>query len=419
MKTPLTLVIFGATGNLYSDKLAKALFLLFLEKKLPLDFQILGFARKDLTDTDFRNFTKDSILKRGSADGAQLDSFLEHVVYFKGNFLEKNDVRELKDFIVTFSHKNPERQVMLHIATASQAYEKIFENIIFAQLNRVTDGVKILIEKPFGRDEFEAERLYEILSPNFKPKDIFNIDHYLAKETARDMSEERWSDVDGEEIWNKDKIEKIKVIFHESNIVGSRGASYDAVGAFKDVGQNHMVELLALVTMERPALFDAENIRASRRNALSDLFIDSSKKVVRAQYEDYRREPGVSPDSETETFFRVFLRSKNPRFSDVVFELEGGKGLVDMHSPITTTTVAVEVYFKNGEKKEFRIQPVEKTVYESYTTVYNDALAGDQTNFPDIAEIIAEWKLTDELLKLWKDVTLLFYKKGIKAEDIQ
>lgn len=416
-KKHLTLVIFGATGNLYADKLVRALYLLFLEDKLLndfRDFKIIAFARRDLNNQDFRDFTTESILKRGVIDMGRLDEFLSHIEYFKGDFSNKNDYVRLKDSI----SNGRDGLVIFHLATASLLYQKIFENIKDAELHSILGKVRIMIEKPFGRDESSAKNLQSNLLAVFKEEQIFHVDHYLAKETAQAILDFKLEKNSNEKI-----VEKIKVIFHESNTVGSRGASYDAVGAFRDVGQNHMLQLLALTTIDKSSKLDAENIRASRLNALKDLFIDyteeMTKKIVRAQYENYHREPNVRPDSKTETFFRVFLKSKNPNLSDVTLLLEGGKGLIDMHSDITTTTVAVQVHFTKGEKKDFKIQPVPDTIYESYIKVYNDVLKGDQTDFPSIEEIIAEWKLADELLEKWKDIPLVIYKKGAEADEIQ
>ncbi len=419
MENSLILVIFGATGNLYADKLAKALYILFEAGKLPAKFSIIGFARKDLTSEIFRASTKASILKKGEVNASKLDDFLQHIEYFQGNFIEKEDFVKLKDFILNSSISSPDTAVFLHIATASKVYKQVFENIQVSTLETAYKQTKILIEKPFGKDEADAKNLQNFLSQIFEKKDIFHVDHYLAKETAVGIFDFRWKAGSPEGSWNKEFIKKIKVSYLESNVVGSRGASYDAVGAFVDVGQNHMLELLALSTMEKPHHLDAQSIHASRAKALSDLYIDGDKKITKGQYEGYLSELGVEPHSKTDTFFRVFLKSKNPSFAGVEMELEGGKGLADMHSDIITTSVAVEIYFKSGEKKEFKIQPVAGTVYESYTKVYEDAFLGDQTLFVGIEEILAEWKITDELLEKWKNIQLTIYKKGSAGEDIK
>lgn len=403
MQNSLTIVIFGATGNLYADKLAKALYLLFIDGKLPKIFEIIAFGRKDFKRDAFQTLTKEHILKRGEVDREKLDEFVSHIEYLQGDFLGKDDFTRLKNSLKNFLSSEKNGLIVFHLATASILYPKIFENMKDAELHDLAGEVRLMIEKPFGKDEFDAKNLQDKLCGIFENKNIFHVDHYLAKETVQNLRDFKL---------DKESVKKIKIIFHESNVVGSRGGYYDKVGAFRDVGQNHMLQMLALVIMDK----------GGRLNALNNLYIDEEEKMTRAQYEDYHKELGelgVDPHSETETFFRVFLRSKNPELSNISFELEGGKGLADTHSDVTTTTVAIEIIFNNGKKEELKIQPVPDTVYESYTKVYTDVFAGDQTNFPSIEEIILEWKLADELLEKWKDIPLVIYKKGSRAEQIK
>ncbi len=413
--SPVTMVIFGATGDLYLDKLAKALFIRCTEQKLPNDFKIIAFARKDFSNKAFRSLTKESILKKGSINNSKLDEFLEHVEYFCGDFLRKSDFIKLYDILSL----RKDRSILFHIATPVSLYREIFQHIKDSNLHAINQKTKILIEKPFGENESDAKLLDKLLSGIFKEENIFRIDHYLAKVPAGRMFDFRFNDGSLENKWSSEYIDTIKVIFHESNVVGSRGASYDKVGAFRDVGENHMLELLAILLMQKPSKFDAKNIRESRTKALAHLYIDYNYAIVKGQYEGYQNEPGVVPHSMTETFFRFFLKSKDSRFLNIPLEFEGGKGLVDMHSNITSTTVSLCVSFKNGEVKEFKIQPVEGTQYNSYTKVYMDAIAGDQTLFVSMEEIIVEWRLADELLSKWKDIPLIRYKKGSRAGDIK
>jgi glucose-6-phosphate 1-dehydrogenase len=274
-----------------------------------------------------------------------------------------------------------------------------------------------MIEKPFGADTASAEGLEQALSQIIPEERVFHIDHYMAKDTALEILDFRFKDGQLEDTWNSEHIEKIKVVFHESNIVGSRGPSYDGVGAFRDAGSNHMLELLAFTMMDQ-VVSGGGSIRQSRAGSLSQLDVDVGAPLVRAQYEGYLDEPGVEKDSSTETFFRVFLKSNADRWQGTEIELEGGKGLIDMHSDITTTTVSVYVYFKDGKIKEFKIQPVPGTLYDSYTKVYMDAIAQDQTLFVSQAEIMAEWKITDALMNAWATVPIIIYKKGSKPEEI-
>lgn len=416
MQNPLTLVIFGATGNLYADKLAKSLFILFERgDTLPEDFKIVAFARKDFSNEDFRKHTRESILKRGEVDLLKLDNFLACIDYFRGDFSQLDDFIEFKNL----RSLDKSRSVMFHVATASFVYEKIFENMKASGLHQMNGHPSILIEKPFGKNENDAKHLHNMLSGLFSESKIFHIDHYLTKETVQSIFDFRFKENSDDETWNNKNIKKIKIIFEESNLVGSRGASYDSIGAFRDVGENHMLEILALCIMDKPHAFNAESVRISRAGAMQDLYIDYKEGITKGQYEGYLHEPSVSPNSKTETFFRIFLRSKNLRLEYIDFELEGGKGLIDMHSDITTTTVSAEIYFKDGNQKEFKIQPVSDTLYDSYAKVYIDAIALDQTLFVSMPEIISEWKLADELLSKWTKLPLIIYKKGSKAEDIR
>jgi glucose-6-phosphate 1-dehydrogenase len=402
---------FGHSGNLFAHKLAKALFVLFGRGGiLPEDFKIVAFARRNFSDTDFRAQTKENIFKRGEVDLQKLDKFLLCLDYFQGDFAKKEDFVKLGAILA--QEKN--RQIIFHVASAPDLYEKIFENMSSAGFSKMFPNSRILIEKPFGKNGSEAIQLEKILSSIFHEEQIFHIDHYLAKETARKIFDFRFLDGTLQNIWNNESIKKIKVSFHESHTVGARGASYDAVGDFRDVGENHMLQLLTLVLMNKPEQFSPAFIREARAKLIQDLSLDSKQKITKGQYEGYLSEPGVKANSETETFFRVFLESRDPKFFGVEIELEGGKGLVDLHSEITTTTVSVKVYFKDGSEKEFKIQPVPSTVYDSYTKVYEDAIKGDQTLFVSIEEIFAEWKIADELLEKWKDIPVKIYKVGSK-----
>jgi glucose-6-phosphate 1-dehydrogenase len=380
---------------------------------LPTDFKIIAFARRDFSSSEFRAYTKDNIEKKMKGSEADLEDFLSHIEYFKGDFLDKNDFVKLGEFLVVEKNRN----IIFHMATAHTSYEVILKNLKFT-LEKINGSASILIEKPFGQDELDALHLDAILSELFTKKQIFHIDHYLAKDTYSALFDARFKHGSVSTIWNHDNIKKIKVIFHESNLVGSRGASYDSVGAFRDVGQNHMLQLLALSVMGKPSGISGEGVHTARAEALENLYIDANAPLIRGQYDGYLSHPGIKENSTTETFFRVFLKSKSPDFSGVELELESGKGLLDMNSDITTTTVAIQVYFKDGTVKDFKIQPVPGTVYDAYTKVYRDAISMDQTLFVSMPEILAEWKITDEVLKKMQDFPLIFYKQGSRAEDI-
>ncbi len=253
----------------------------------------------------------------------------------------------------------------------------------------------------------------------FGHDEVFHIDHYLAKETAIDIINFRFERGELEAGWNKEGIDRVKINFHESNIVGHRGAFYDKFGAFRDVGQNHMLQLLALTAMEDPKSMDSINIRNARTMLLSHASVVPDSEIVRGQYEGYKDEEGVAQDSTTETFFRLCLRVDSPRWTGVVFELESGKGLVDLRSEVTTTTVSIDVQFRNNESINIPIQPVPGTLYDSYTKVYIDAIAGDQTLFVSEQELIEEWRITQEVMIKMGGAPLVIYQKGSDPRDIK
>ena len=423
MDTPFVLTIFGATGNLYLDKLSSALYLLYSQDTLPVDFTIIAFGRRELSSDDYREMTRMGIIKKkGAVDVDVLASFLQHVEYFKGDFSDSGDFIRLREVLEEKSQVFGEGKYLkiFHIATAPAMYETIFKNMKQSQVTSTQDSFsRIMIEKPFGEDVQSVEHLESVLREICTDERVFHIDHYMAKETARAILDFRQKNQSHEHMWNSEYIEKVKIVFHESNIVGSRGSSYDSVGAFRDVGENHMLELLAFVSMDMYEPRDgAHVVRIARSRVMDALTLNKSFPIKKAQYEDYIHEPGVQPDSKTETFFSVTLSLNTDRWRGTLFTLEGGKGLVDLGSDITTSTVSIEVYFKDGNKKEFKIQPVPGTLYDSYAKVYTDVIMNDQTLFVSYEELIAEWKLSDDLMDTWKDMPLIIYKKGVKPEDI-
>jgi glucose-6-phosphate 1-dehydrogenase len=422
---PLTIVIFGATGDLFAHKLANALFILFEQGVLPYGFAVVGFGRQPLDATSFRSRTRESIMNKREGvasddEEEKLEAFLEHLSYFQGDFLASSDLFSLNNFLAEKDKGfNTTSNKLFHLAISPFYYKQILENISRSTiLNEDDTWNRILIEKPFGKDLAEAKDLISLSHTIFTHDEIFHIDHYLAKETAISIINFRFDEGEREAAWNKDSIDSIKINFHESNVVGRRGAFYDKFGAFRDVGQNHMLQLLALVAMEDPQAMDSVHIRNARTMLLSHTSLATTRSIVRGQYEGYQSEEGVEPGSSTETFFRVGFEVNNPRWKGVVFELEGGKGLVDEGSNVTTTTVGIEVVFKDGETLHIPIQPVPGTLYDSYTKVYTDAIAGDQSLFVSEQELIEEWMITEEVMKKMDTAPMVVYKKGTNPEQI-
>ncbi|MEO5635234.1 MAG: glucose-6-phosphate dehydrogenase [Candidatus Paceibacterota bacterium] len=425
MKTrnSLTLAIFGVTGDLYQNKLASSLFNLFSNGFLPSEFKIVGFARRPLTNEEFRNFTKEAISKKNKIpDQKTLSSFLEKLQYLQGDL---ENLESFKDLSHTLSEKDKElgfcSNKLFYLAVPPNLYESIFNNISKAGLTipcapglRDKDGAwtRVLVEKPFGRDMAGAIKLDKMLGELFDESQVFRIDHYLGKEALRNILSFRFEHGELEHKWNKENIQKIRILFYEEDIVGKRGALYENLGILRDVGQNHMLQMLALVTMENPGGTSMDTIRDSRQKALEQTDLNEEKKIIRGQYKGYLNEKGVNPDSKTETFFRFFLKMKNKRWEGVEFELEGGKAL-------DKSEVVIEVHFKNQDKPhKFLISGYGGIGEEAYEKVLYDCISGDQTIFTTTGEILAEWRIVERVIEKWQSEPLKIYNQGTSPEMI-
>ncbi|TSC57157.1 MAG: glucose-6-phosphate 1-dehydrogenase, partial [Parcubacteria group bacterium Greene0416_79] len=299
----------------------------------------------------------------------------------------------------------------------------------------------------------EAARLDRLLGTLFSEEQIFRIDHYLAKETIQNVLSFRFSNGLFEPLWNRTHIERISLQMFEKEGVVARGAFYDGVGALRDVGQNHLLQMLALVAMENPRELSAARIRAARLKVLRTVSHGGQRlveRVVRGQYEGYRREPGVSPQSETETYFSLTVFVENARWKGVPFMLQSGKALAEQK-------VEISVFFKPApclcpERHEkphqnmltFGISPREeisalfwakrpgfsfelepkrlsfsfaegalaREIPDAYERVLYDCLRGDQTLFVSTGEVRAEWRLITPILEKWSSLPLHSYAKG-------
>jgi glucose-6-phosphate 1-dehydrogenase len=413
IKAPLTIVIFGATGELYKNKLSSALYNLFTDGFLPKDFSVVGFGRKPFTDSEFRKFTKKAIIKSKNLNRKKLTDFLKHFKYIQG------DLNNFSGF------KNLEKELnnkIFYLAVPPSLYAPIFKNMHKANLATSGRGAwaRILIEKPFGRDLKEAKNLDKMLKKFFDKKQIFRIDHYLAKKAMQDILPFRFDGRALESHWNNRNIERVRIVFHEANVkednIASRAQYYDKVGALRDVGQSHVLEMLALVAMEDPKGTSAEKIQYSRGKVLESVSLFSKKSglgkdiLTRGQYKGYLKEPGVKKGSKTETFFRAILGINNKRWRGIPFEVEAGKAL-------NKEEMSMEICFKDiNAKLKFSVSEGEST--NAHKKVFHDAIIGDKTFFTDTKEIFAEWQTVTDIIKKWQKAPLVIYKKGSKGEDI-
>jgi len=296
MNSPFVLVIFGATGDLVYNKLIPALFAMYKKKQLPEDFFIYGFARREFTNEKFAELFDQFNHEK------EWGSFTRHLFYQQGLFDEETGFENLVKKLEDLDKKNlpAGRQVgacitrIFYLATPPQNYDVILDNLHSTKLSEgcgqgSTKWTRIAIEKPFGKDLKTAKELDKKLAKIFEERQIFRVDHYLGKEAVQNMLIFRFANGIFDPIWNKEYIDNVQITFAEKNGIGNRGNFFDGVGELLDIGQNHLMQLIAGVSMDMPKSFSKEGVRDARAKALSALkCIEPSlvtKYVVRGQYE--------------------------------------------------------------------------------------------------------------------------------------
>lgn len=462
---PTSIVIFGVTGDLASRKLFPSLFDLFLKRALPPKYRIVGFSRRPLSPEEFAELISNSLAKKNPSP-EHLKDFLAHCFYQQGNFDELASYERLGKRLAEVDEKdfNQCSNKLFYLSVPPNLYEGIFEQLSASGLTIPCGGdmgwTRVLVEKPFGSDSASAKHLDTQLGKLFKEEQIFRIDHYLAKETLQNILTFRFSNSIFEPLWNREHIESVEIRLWEKLDLQGRGAFFDTVGTLRDVGQNHMLQMLALIAMEKPVNFSAQAVRHNRAEVFRALkpipVADLSKKMIRAQYEGYAEEKGVNPRSDTETYFRLEAEIDNARWKGVPFHIEAGKALDEAGSEIRIRFKKLDPICPidsedcGGNILIFRIQPVEGIAIEFFTKIpglafeaepktlsylYKDAdlptnipdayekvlydcIRGDQTLFTSTDEVDATWKYVTPILENLKTLPLARYPKGAAAKNI-
>ncbi len=453
------IVVLGGSGDLARRKLLPALFHLFLSEQLPEQFQIIAFARSDRSDKDYKALVAESITTQAHEhDAMQVEQFLNHITYVSGAFDETTGYVKLADTLNSYEEATrAETHRLFYLAVPPRYYDSILENmhaagIAAADSNRESWS-RVLIEKPFGNDYKSAEALDMKLGSYFKEDQIFRIDHYLAKEAVQNILSFRFANPLFSPAWNKEYIKEVRIEMREQVDVGERGNFYKDVGALRDVGQNHLLQVLALITMDQPETFDAKTIQAERAQALKALRpynpITCDGEVVRAQYEGFSEIAGIDRDSDTETYFELKTYIDNERWQDVPFYIMAGKALNDasvtveiifheladgLFETATCETSPNSITLKLSPDQHmsvtlnakrpgltYQVEPRTLTVdcefgdaeiKNSYEKVLRDCICGDQTLFASTAEVLASWEYIVSVLEQWHDVPLQSYQKG-------
>jgi glucose-6-phosphate 1-dehydrogenase len=454
---PCTIVIFGASGDLSRRKLVPALYGLAAQNCLARRFAIIGFARTPMTDEAFQQSAVDSVKKFADAATLQEEEckeFAKALAYVSGEYHHPEAFEKLKNRLEELdrAHKlNGNR--LFYLATPPDIYPVIIEQLQKAGLARSSNGkswVRIIIEKPFGRDLASARKLNQTVLSVFDEPQVYRIDHYLGKDTVQNLLVLRFGNGIFEPLWNRNYVDHVQITAAETLGVEQRAAFYETAGATRDMIQSHVLQLTSFVAMEPPAAFDATAVRNEKIKVLQSIrpFTPESMKsdIVRGQYgpgsqsgntsllAGYREEPGVSKTSTTETFVAAKFQIDNWRWAGVPFYLRTGKRL-----PSRVTEIAIQ--FRRAPHIVFRgqdlstnslvlnVQPDEgisisfhakmpgqemklKTVtmdfsYQkefgagersAYATLINDCMRGDATLFDRADSVEAAWAIVDPIL---------------------
>jgi glucose-6-phosphate 1-dehydrogenase len=458
---PCAIIMFGASGDLARRKLMPALYDLAFHSCLAPRFRLLGFARTNMSDEDFRKGAGESLPKgqEEGADEAKKSEFLKNLQYFSGNYDDPDAFQKLSKRLDELdSEGGLGGNRLFYLATPPEVYQHVIEQLKKANLNKPKNGkswTRIIIEKPFGRDLASAKELNAKVLESFDESQVYRIDHYLGKETVQNMLVFRFGNGIFEPLWNRNYIDSVQITAAESLGVERRAAFYESAGAMRDMIQSHVLQLTSLVAMEAPATFDATSVRNEKIKVLQSMrpFTNESvwKSVVRGQYgpgqiegkqvPGYRQEPGVKPDSSTDTFVALKLFVDNWRWSGVPFYLRSGKRLAHPHTEVAILFKSAPHMVFRGENTEtnslvLNIQPDEgislsfgaktpgaqmhirpvkmdfeyKTTFgastrPAYATLINDCIRGDATLFDRADSVEAAWSLVDPILKAWESAS--------------
>lgn len=472
---PCTIVIFGASGDLTARKLIPALYHLFCAKQLPNPCRIIGFARRPKTDDawreellqDFKKFSK-----YRDSDESCWTAFAANVTYCQGDFADPKAYEKLKGQLAALEREALSKNLVFYLATGPGEFSQVAEHLHSVGLlsREETPGAwqRLIVEKPFGHDLASARALNQELARFTRESQIFRIDHYLGKETVQNILMFRFSNSIFETLWNRQSIEQVQLTVSEDLGVGARGGYYEEAGALRDMVQNHLLQVLALVTMEPPVSLEAESVRDEKVKLLKSIRLLDCDQVpfcaVRGQYTEnqingklapgYRQEPKVNPQSNTETFVALRLLIDNWRWSGVPFYLRTGKRLPRSVSEVRigfrptpnvlfaaqcgprldNNSITLRLQPDEGISLHFNgkvpgasveIRPVrmhfdyesEFGAYtpEAYERLLLEIMAGDSTLFIRRDEVEAAWEIVDPLRQAWSGKPLTeeeFYKAG-------
>jgi glucose-6-phosphate 1-dehydrogenase len=443
----LVLIIFGITSNLAQIKLIPALYDMAEKGLLPENLSIIGTARGEKTRQEIQDYFHQVLQMENRHHQHEIksevaDALISKVHFINGHLDDPKFYQKLNTTIEELEasgHRCDNK--IFYLATYPELYHEVFENLKSSGLSSQDKGyVRVMIEKPIGNDLESAKKLNQTLLEYFSEDQIYRLDHYLGKETLQNILTFRFANTVFEHLMNKDYIDHIQITASEEYGIGLRGGYYDTVGALKDVGQNHQLQMIAFATMDAPSEFSNEAVTKERLKILQSLKANPSD-VVFGQYEGYQQESNVDPSTQTDTFYAFKTQIDNDRFRDVPIYVRAGKKL-------TQTATEISIVFKKESNPLFghldnsdqppvliyRVQPNEGIVLkiltkkpghtleleptfmqfcyktlsndlpDPYERLISDAIRGDQTFFNDAAEVEAQWAFIDPLFEAKKEL---------------
>ena len=454
---PCAMVLFGATGDLTMRKLVPALYNLVTANLLPREFAVVGVAIDELSLEEFRNRAT-RFLPPEEKGTEKWEWFTERMYYERGDFGDPTTFSRLQDQLAAMDREHKtEGNYLFYLATAPRYFAQIVQQLGRAGLSHEENGRwrRVVVEKPFGHDLDSAKTLNRDIKAVLAENQIYRIDHYLGKETVQNIMVFRFDNAIFEPIWNRRYVDHVQITNAETVGVEQRGGYFDNAGTLRDMVPNHIMQLLSLTAMEPPVSFHADAVRNEQAKILEAVQPLDAEDVlhcsVRGQYGEgmlsgnrmraYRSEPGVPPESNTETFVALKLNIDNWRWAGVPFYLRTGKRLAKRHTEITIQFKRIPfVLFRNTpfhklhtNQLVIQVQPVEgislsfgakipgavlhvgsvemsfeyskyfgEAAYTGYEVLLYDCMIGDATLFQRADMVEAGWRVVDPILDVWK-----------------
>lgn len=456
-----TIVIFGAAGDLTRRKLVPALFELFRKGRLPEGTRVVGTSRSELSDAAWREILdKHAQTFVGSSYSADVwRRFAEYVHFCPGDATNASDYKKLSQYLDKLEEGQPSHRIY-YLSTSPSLYASIVANLGSAGLAQDTRASRrVVIEKPFGTNLETAQQLNRDMHSVFREDQVYRIDHYLGKETVQNLLVLRFANSIFEPIWNRNYVDHVQITVAEEVAVGSRASYYDGSGVLRDMFQNHLLQLLMVTAMEAPAKYQPDLVRNEKVKVLQSIrpIVGDAinQETLRGQYQGYRQEKGVPPESQTATFAALRLNLDNWRWQGVPFYLRSGKFMscrttqivIQFRQPPHSLFGGKDDALFSANRLVIQIQPAEgiqlhfltkvpdqgmrlritdldfrfrqqfaQELPDAYQRLLLDAMAGDASLFARGDEVELAWKIIDPIQQAWDqggDPPLYLYEGGV------